>query len=68
MAGRTDVAPRVGGPSFGGVRVTPGDLVLADDDGIVIAPRAQLEACLERAAEIERIEAAVLAASRAARR
>ena len=24
---------------------TPGDLVLADDDGIVIAPRAQLEAC-----------------------
>ena len=61
MAGRSDVAPRVGGPvECGGVRVTPGDLVLADDDGIVIAPRAQLEACLERAAEIERVEAAVL--------
>ena len=50
MAGRSDVAPRVGGAVvFGGVRVTPGDLVIADDDGIVIAPRAQLEACLERA-------------------
>jgi regulator of RNase E activity RraA len=61
MAGRSDVAPRVGGPVVcGGVRVTPGDLVLADDDGIVIAPRPQLEACLERAAEIERVEAAVL--------
>jgi len=63
MAGRSDVAPRVGGAiRFGGVRVTPGDLVLADDDGIVIAPRAQLEACLERAAAIEQTEAAVLAA------
>ena len=62
VAGRSDVAPRVGGPVlFGGVRVQPGDVVLADDDGIVIAPRAQLEACLERAAEIEKVEAAVLA-------
>ena len=33
---------------FGGVRVSPGD-VIADDDGIVIAPREQLEACLARA-------------------
>jgi 4-hydroxy-4-methyl-2-oxoglutarate aldolase len=63
MAGRSDIAPRIGGPIlFGGVRVSPGDLVVADDDGIVIAPRAQLEATLERAAEIERVEAAVLAA------
>jgi regulator of RNase E activity RraA len=62
MAGRSDIAPRVGGPIlFGGVRVSPGDVVLADDDGIVIAPRPQLEACLERAAQIERVEAAVLA-------
>jgi len=61
MAGRSDVAPRVGGAVVcGGVRVSPGDLVLADDDGIVIAPRPQLEACLERAGEIERVEAAVL--------
>jgi 4-hydroxy-4-methyl-2-oxoglutarate aldolase len=63
MAGRSDIAPRVGGPIlFGGLRVSPGDLVVADDDGIVIAPRAQLEATLERAREIEQVEASVLAA------
>ncbi len=63
MAGRSDVVPRVGGVvQVGGVWVTPGDVVLADADGIVIAPRAQLEATLERAAEIERVEAAVLRA------
>ena len=62
MAGRSDIAPRVGGPIlFGGVRVAPGDVVLGDDDGLVIAPRGQLEACLERAGQIERVEAAVLA-------
>ena len=62
MAGRADVVPRVGGTIvFGGVRVQPGDVVVADDDGIVIAPRAQLEACLERAGQIERAEADVLA-------
>jgi 4-hydroxy-4-methyl-2-oxoglutarate aldolase len=38
--------------------------VLADDDGIVAAPLAQLEAALERAEEIERAEAAILAAVR----
>jgi len=65
MAGRNDVVPRVGGPVMvGGVRVTPGEIVLADDDGIVIAPLAQLEAALERAEEIERAEAAILAAVR----
>jgi regulator of RNase E activity RraA len=65
MAGRNDVVPRVGGPvSVGGVRATPGDLVLADDDGVVIAPRGQLEAALARAEEIERAEAAILAAVR----
>ena len=65
MAGRSDVAPRVGGAiAFGGLRVTPGELVLADDDGIVIAPREQLEACVPRAQEIEAVEAEVLAATR----
>ena len=49
---------------FGGVRVTPGELVVADDDGIVIAPREQLEALLPRAREIEAVEAEVLAATR----
>jgi regulator of RNase E activity RraA len=61
MAGRSDVAPRVGGPIlFGGVRVQPGDVVVADDDGIVIASLPQLERCVERAEQIERAEAAVL--------
>src|SRR5215217_2434677 len=58
MAGRSDVAPRTGRPVlFGGVRVTPGDVVVGDDDGLVIAPRPQLEATLERAGEIEKVEA-----------
>jgi regulator of RNase E activity RraA len=66
MAGRSDVVPRIGGAvGCGGVRVNPGDVVVGDDDGLVIAPRAQLEATLERAAEIERTEAAVLAALQA---
>ena len=65
MAGRSDVAPRIGGAiAFGGLHVTPGELVLADDDGIVIAPREQLEACVPRAQEIEAVEAEVLAATR----
>ena len=62
MAGRNDIAPRVGGPIlFGGVRVQPRYAVVADDDGIVIAPRGQLEDCLERAVQIERAETAVRA-------
>jgi regulator of RNase E activity RraA len=66
IAGRSDVAPRVGAAvECGGVRVTPGELVLGDDDGLVIAPRAQLEACVARAEEIERVEAAVLAGTQA---
>jgi len=46
------------------VRAAPGDIVLADDDGIVIAPLKQLETALDRAEEIERAEAAILAAVR----
>lgn len=65
MAGRSDVVPRVGGVvTVGGVRVTPGDIVLGDDDGLIVAPLAQLHATLERATEIERVEALVLAAIR----
>jgi len=64
MAGRSDVAPRVGGPIlFGGLRVNPGEIVISDADGIVIAPREQLEACVPRAQEIEAVEAEVLAAT-----
>jgi 4-hydroxy-4-methyl-2-oxoglutarate aldolase len=60
--GRSNTVPNVGGRiSFGGLTVAPGDIVVADDDGIVIASSGQLEACLEGAARIERTEAAVLA-------
>lgn len=46
----------------GGVEVHPGDVVFGDDDGIVIAPAARLAAAVGRAEEIERTEAAVVAA------
>lgn len=64
-AGRSDTIPTVGGPiCFAGIPVTPGDIVVADDDGIVIAPHAQLQACLHQAERIEQTEAALLAAIR----
>ncbi len=45
----------------GGLGVTPGDIVFADDDGVVIAPAAQLEAALETGEWIGRAERALLA-------
>jgi len=47
---------------FGGIDVTPGDVVFGDDDGIVIAPAAQIEAALELAETIAAKERAMLAA------
>jgi 4-hydroxy-4-methyl-2-oxoglutarate aldolase len=44
----------------GGIDVRPGDLVLGDRDGLVIAPAAQLAAALPAAEEIERAERALL--------
>jgi regulator of RNase E activity RraA len=48
--------------SCGGVDVTPGDIVFADDDGVVIAPPVQVAAALEVAEAIGRSEWAMLAA------
>ena len=48
----------------GGVEVAPGDLVVADDDGVVIAPPARIAAALEAAERIGRAERAMLAAMR----
>jgi len=49
----------------GGVAVTPGDLVFADDDGVLIAPAAQVAAALETAEAIARAERAMLERVRA---
>ena len=46
----------------GGVDVQPGDVVFADDDGIVIAPAERLEAALEQGEAIARAEQAILEA------
>jgi 4-hydroxy-4-methyl-2-oxoglutarate aldolase len=44
----------------GGVDVAPGDVVFADDDGIVIAPPERLEAALADGEAIGRAERAIL--------
>ncbi len=52
--------PAPGSVLCGGIRVTDGDLVLADDDGVLIAGEARLAAAADAAEAIERAEAAVL--------
>jgi 4-hydroxy-4-methyl-2-oxoglutarate aldolase len=56
---RTALGARV---RCGGVDVSSGDIVFADDDGVVIAPAARLEAALQTAEEIARAERAILKA------
>ena len=47
---------------FGGVTVSPGDAVHGDDDGLLIAPAARVEAARARAEYIASAERAMLAA------
>jgi regulator of RNase E activity RraA len=51
----------------GGIEVTAGDIVFGDDDGVVIAPAARVEAALEAAERIGRAERAMLEAMRGGR-
>jgi regulator of RNase E activity RraA len=53
--------------TVGGVRVRPGDLVVGDDDGLLIAPPERIAAAVDRAEEIERVEGEVAAAMRSGR-
>jgi regulator of RNase E activity RraA len=55
-------AERGGAVEFGGVRVRPGDVVFGDDDGLLIAPVARIEAALPAAEATARAERAILAA------
>jgi 4-hydroxy-4-methyl-2-oxoglutarate aldolase len=56
---RTAVGQRV---RCGGVDVAAGDIVFGDDDGVVIAPREQIEVALAGGEAIGRAERAMLAA------
>jgi 4-hydroxy-4-methyl-2-oxoglutarate aldolase len=53
---------------FGGLDVAPGDMVFGDDDGLVIAPPAQVEAALETGEAIGRAEGAILRHTRSGQR
>ena len=47
--------------TIAGVRVAPGDLIVANDDGVVVVPRDRETAVLERADAIEAREKAIMA-------
>lgn len=52
---------------LGRVRVSPGDLVVGDDDGVVVGSRERFEAAIDAAEEIERAEKALVAGMAAGR-
>jgi 4-hydroxy-4-methyl-2-oxoglutarate aldolase len=53
---------------FGGLDVAPGDIVFGDDDGLVIAAAAQIEAALATGEAIGRAEGAILRHTRSGQR
>jgi 3-hexulose-6-phosphate synthase/6-phospho-3-hexuloisomerase len=65
------VTPRVGGEkrggeinvpiTCGGVRVNPGDVIMADDDGIVVIPSEEAAEVLEKSIEREALEKGIKA-------
>lgn len=62
MAGTTQRLGVIGEPvTCGGVTVRPGDLVIADREGIVVLDPATAEATLRAAAEVKQAEARVVA-------
>lgn len=67
MKGAGKVLPgHVNGPMIlGGVLVNPGDIVIGDDDGVVIVPRAEAGEALEASLERDRKEIGILEQLRA---
>ncbi|WP_328401242.1 RraA family protein [Nocardia sp. NBC_00403] len=62
MAGTTAALGELQIPiTCGGVPVAPGDLILADDEGVVVVDPARAEALLDAAAAVKAAEAAVVA-------
>lgn len=54
----------VGGPvTVAGVRVSPGDIVVADQDGVVFVPAARAAQVFERALAMQAVEARIVAAA-----
>lgn len=54
----------VGGPvTVAGVRVAPGDIVVADQDGVVFVPAARAAQVFERALIMQAVEARIVAAA-----
>jgi regulator of RNase E activity RraA len=49
--------------TLGGVRVSAGDLVVADQDGVVVVPASRIEEVLRRALEMHEVEQRILAAA-----
>jgi 4-hydroxy-4-methyl-2-oxoglutarate aldolase len=65
-AGITANSPVRNGPGtvgqpvvMGGVAIDSGDVIIGDDDGIVVVPRAEIGAVLQRLAEVRAAEAAL---------
>jgi 4-hydroxy-4-methyl-2-oxoglutarate aldolase len=61
MSGTTVARTPIGSPvRCGGVEVEPGSIVFGDDDGVVVAPAAQVLAALDAAEAIGRADRAML--------
>jgi regulator of RNase E activity RraA len=74
-AGLMPAAPEKRGPGeiggsirCGGVAVNPGDVVVADEDGVVVVPREKVEATIDRLVQVQAKEQRIAAELAAGRR